>query len=337
MSTDDDAIELPESTVPAGLGASVQGFINEEGARALGSVVLGWIHGLGRLIDLSTLDGVTIAIDYDAALAGLDRGLDGLRPLSRSNSEEMQGVAMSPAVIRDGQVKTHLIFNAAMIAALAVEDAPEDEVQLAIGIIAHECAHVEITAQKEVAIPDARFGARIEGYERTILFQLAEVCWDEYAACRISAPFALNQNEHHAETVAGVVAVARDRSNAAIRSYRRHGDLDRLVGEAGPALCEPMKAVAYLLGGMDGANETWADQSVARQALEAGGYGDLVDELHQALRALWETQGQWDPTLDTFGPLLAIGKRVFEAGGIYFSSGPDSSARIDVPFTLDTI
>lgn len=335
--SDGEAIELPETTVPAGLCASVQGFTSEESARELGSAVLSWVHGLGRLIDLSTLDGVTIAIAYDAALAGLDRGLDGLRPLSRSNSEEMQGVAMSPAVMRDGQVKTHLIFNAAAIAALAVKDAPEEEVQLAIGIIAHECAHVQITAQKEVAIPDARFGARIEGYERSILFQLAEVCWDEYAACRISAPFAIGQNERHAETVAGLVAVARDRSNAAIRSYRHHGDLNRLVGESGPALCEPMKAVAYLLGGMDGANETWADRSAARQAIEAGGYGDVIDELHQALKALWDTQGQWNPTLDTFDPLLAIGKRVFEAGGIYFRSRPDGSAWINVPFTLDTI
>ncbi|WP_436356425.1 hypothetical protein [Brevundimonas sp. CEF1] len=335
--SDDEAIELPETTVPAGLGASVQGFTSEEGARELGSVVLEWICGLGRLINLSTLDGVTIAIDYDAALASLDRGLDGLRPLSRSNSEEMQGVAMSPAVLRDGRVKTHLIFNAGPIAALAVKDAPEEDVQLAIGIIAHECAHVQITAQKEAAIPDARFGARIEGYERGVLFQLAEVCWDEYAACRISAPFAKGQNERHAETVAGVVAVARDRSNAAIRSYRRHADLNRLVGEAGPALCEPMKAVAYLLGGMDGDEETWTDRRALREAVEAAGYGDVVDELHHALRALWDTQDQWDPTLDTFGPLLAIGKRVFEAGGIFFRSGPDGSARIDVPFTLDTI
>lgn len=330
-------IKLSDTTMPAGLSASVQGFTSEEGAQKLGSAVLGWVQGLGCVIDLSMLDGVTIAIDYDGALAGLDRGLDGLRPLSRSNSEEMQGVAMSPAVMRDGQVKTHLIFNAGPIAALAVEDAPEEERDLAIGIIAHECAHVQITAQKEAAIPDARFGTEIEGYERAVLFQLAEVCWDEYAACRISAPFATGQNERHAETVAGVVAVARGRSNAAIRSYRHHGDLNRLVAEAGSALCQPMKAVAYLLGGMDGDGETWADWSAARQAVETGGYGEHVDELHQVLKELWDQQSQWDPTLDTFGPLLAIGKRVFEAGGIYFKTNPDGSARIDVPFTIDTI
>lgn len=334
---DGDAIELPETTVPAGIGASVQGFTNEEGAQRLGLVVLGWIYALGRVIDLSTLDGVTIAIDYDTALAGLDRGIEGLRPLSRSDTSEIQGVAMSPAVMRDGQVKTHLVFNAGMLAALAVEDAPQEEVDLAIGIIAHECAHVQITAQKEVAIPDARFGNPIEGYERAVMFQLAEVCWDEYAACRISAPFAKRQNADHAQSLLGVVPSARDESNAAIRAYRSHHDLNRVVGEAGSALCQPMKIAAYLLGGMDGEGETWADWQDARQAVEAGGYGDLVDELHQALGELWDSQDDWAPTLDTFAPLIAIGKRVFESGGIYFRSQPDGSARIDIPFTLQTI
>lgn len=335
--SDGEAIELPETTVPAGLVMSVQGFTSEEGAKQLGYAVLSCVNTLGRLIDLSTLDGVTIAIDYDAALAELDRGVDGLRPLSRSDSPEMQGVAMSTPVMRNGQVKSHIILNAAVVAALAVEDAPKDEIHQAIGIIAHECAHVQITAQKEFAIPDARFGTRIENYERAVLFQLGEVCWDEYAACRISAPFARNQTERHAEIVAEVVAVALTRSRAAIRSYRRHGDLHRLIEEAGPALCEPMKAVAYLLGGMDGAEETWADHSVARQAIEAGGYGNHVDELQQALRMLWDTQDHWDPTLDTFDPLLAIGKRVFEAGGIHFRNSPDGSTYIDVPVTFDTI
>ncbi len=59
-----------------------------------------------------------------------------------------------------------------------------------IGIIAHECAHVQITMEKELAIPEARLGTRINGYERALMFQLAEVFWDEYAACRLSAPLA---------------------------------------------------------------------------------------------------------------------------------------------------
>ncbi len=72
-------------------------------------------------MDLCRLDGVTVAIDYDAALAGLDRGMEGLRRLTRSNTEEMQGVAMSPAVMRDGNERTHLVFNAEMLVPLSPE------------------------------------------------------------------------------------------------------------------------------------------------------------------------------------------------------------------------
>ena len=111
--TEIDWDNLPLTTIPTDLGLTVKGFENEEGARELGHAVLDAIMLFGRFMDLSALDGVTVAIDYDQALSDLDRGLPGLRPLTRSNTAEMQGVAMSPAVMRDGQVKTHLVFNPA--------------------------------------------------------------------------------------------------------------------------------------------------------------------------------------------------------------------------------
>lgn len=330
--SDGETIELPETTVPAGLTMSIQGFTSEDAAKELGYAVLDCIKTLGRVIDLSTLDGVTIAIDYDAALANLDRGLDGLKPLTRSDSAEMQGVAMSTCVMRGNQVKTHLIFKANVVEALTVEGASAEDIQQSIGIIAHECAHVQINALKELSIPDARLGAQCETYERGVLFQIAEICWDEYAVCRFSAPFAKSQNEQHAEVLIAVVSVARDRSNEAFRSYRLHADDNRLVGEAGRALCEPLKAVSYLLGGLDGADESWADWNDARLAVEAAGYEDLVDELHQSLRELWETQQNWDPTRDTFSPLLQIVRRVFESEGIYFRTESDGLTYIDLAF-----
>lgn len=109
--TEIDWDNLPPTTIPTDLGLTVKGFENEEGARELGHAVLDAIRLFGRFMNLSTLDGVTVAIDYDQALADLDRGLPGLRPLTRSNTAEMQGVAMSPAVMRDGQVKTHLVLD----------------------------------------------------------------------------------------------------------------------------------------------------------------------------------------------------------------------------------
>jgi hypothetical protein len=335
--TDIDWDNLPPSTMPPNLPLSVQGFTNTEAAEKLAHTVGGYIGLIGRFIDVSSLDAVTIAIDYDAALAGLDRGIEGLRPLSRSNSDEIQGVAISSAVLRDGVVKTHLIFNAANVVALIADEATPEDVTTSVGIVAHECAHVQITTQKEAAIPDARFGGRIEGYERAVCFQMAEVCWDEYAACRISAPFAAGQNAQHAQSLISVVANARETANSAIKAYRTHADINQLVAEAGASLCQPMKVAAYLLGGMDGDGIGWAEMSDARQAVEAAGYAQLIDQLHERLIALWESQGEWDPSLDVFAPLMALAKSVFASGGIHFGTNAEGGCRIDVPFTPATM
>mgnify|MGYP005991763967 CR=1 FL=1 len=334
----DDQGQLAPTTV-SGLNVSVKGFDNEDAARQLGQFVGEIVIELGRSLDLTTLDGVTIGVDYDAALASVDRGMSGLRPLSRSDTTEMQGVAMSPAVMRDGVVKTHLVFSAERLVPLIWQgpEVTDDDRAVSVGIIAHECAHVQVTAEKERAIPACRFGTPIEGYEHAVMFQIAEVCWDEYAVCRLSAPFASMQNDTHAATVIACAEVAGDQTDAAIRSYRLHGDLDRLLGEAGPPLCSPLKAVAYLLGGLDGDGADWSSQAAARTAIDDAGYGDIVDELHAELRRLWDTRGSWTPTLDTFALLEAIAKSTFDANGIFFHTNADGDCRIDVPFTPGTM
>lgn len=328
---------LPPTTIPETLSLRVQGFNDPEVATMLGQTVLESVSVMGSFMDLATLDGITVAVDYDAALAGLDRGMDDLRPLSRSDSAEIQGVAMSPAVMRDGEVKTHLVFDAAMLVQLINPDATADDRAESVGIISHECAHVEITARKEEAIPEARFDTRIEGFERAITFQIAEVAWDEYAACRMSAPFAPRQNASHAETLKGVVARARDAANDAIRRYRLHRDIERVVDEAAPPLLQPIKVAAYLLGGMDGARVTWEDVGDVRAIVDAAGYADLIDRLRDILRDMWATREEWTPSLDVFAPLQALATDVLRLGGLTFRSQPDGSCWVDVGYSAETV
>lgn len=334
--TDIDWDNLPQSTRPATAGVTVKGELTEQAALRLGREVLNCVHLMGSFMDLTRLDGVTVATDYDGALAELDRGMEGLRPLSRTNSE-IQGVAMSPAVMRDGEVRTHLVFDAAPIAALALDDASSEDKAVAIQIIAHECAHVQVTAHKEAAIPEARFGTRIDGYERAILYQIAEICWDEYAACRISALFAAGQTEQHRDSLISVLAGARENATAAIKAYRWHGDIDRVMAEAGAPLQQPMKVAAYLLGGMDGAGLAWSDVPEARAAICAARYENHMDDLHRVLQQMWDNQDAWAPSLAEFDPLMDVARAVFADGGIHFETASDGVCRIQIPFTAATM
>ena len=64
-------------------------------------------------LSLAGIDGVTIAYDYDSALAELDRGFGASRPSSRTSDEFAIGVAMCPLVKRDGKVLSHIVLSAA--------------------------------------------------------------------------------------------------------------------------------------------------------------------------------------------------------------------------------
>ena len=103
---------------------------------------------LGSVFDLSHLDGVTVAYDYTQALLDLDRGYTTSHPLTPSEGHAI-GVAMTPSVIRDGVIKSHVPLSAPYIAPIADGDHPH--FQHALHLLAHECAHVEINHKFDAA------------------------------------------------------------------------------------------------------------------------------------------------------------------------------------------
>ena len=56
---------------------SARGFKDAETATRFAHVLAHVVRVVSRYIDLSRLDGITIAYDYDVALAALDRGYEG--------------------------------------------------------------------------------------------------------------------------------------------------------------------------------------------------------------------------------------------------------------------
>lgn len=95
-------------------------------AKELADVIQAVVSALSRDLPLQDLDGITIAADYAAALAQLDRG-DPDAPLVESGALGYGiGVAKPVTVIRDGHRKEHLVV-AASLAEMWI--APEGEVR----------------------------------------------------------------------------------------------------------------------------------------------------------------------------------------------------------------
>lgn len=170
-------------TRPLNVPMSFRGF-DQEAAEETASTLGYMLHEFGKIIDLSALDGMTVAFDYDDALTDLDRGYETVRVLTKT-TEFGTGVAMTPAVLRDCVLKSHIVINAAV--ALMLKDEDKENANLAIHTIVHECAHVEITAAYEKCFPDELLKKRYDTILDCWRWDVIKACWDEYAACRIAS------------------------------------------------------------------------------------------------------------------------------------------------------
>lgn len=335
MSGQIDEPEIP-STMPD-IAVTVLGFDNDYAAECLRLGTRDLVYEIGRYIDISTLDGITVAVDYDAALRGLDRGIEGLLPEERTNDKGLVGVGKSVVVRRDEQFRTHIVLLADLVCVLAFaeEDRNIDDLRTALAIISHECAHVEEHADRDRQFPGVLLGYRATDYVGKLEQQFAESFWGEYAVCRASAPWARNQETRYRENVATRLTGARSRARDAIRSYRLHGDVERVLQEAGAALLEPLRMASYLFGHLDGIAEEELPDIAAELVGADAAIAAAITELVPQMRSLWDRRGEWE----SYDGLIALGQTAFsliDACGVHVTPQANGSAYINVPFTADT-
>src|SRR4051812_32028616 len=110
-STDEEQVRPPESA-PANIPVTPKEFDTAEHASSFGHTIAYAVREISRYINLERLDGITVAFDYDQALADVDGGFDVSRPLRRTSDDKLIGVAMAVPVLRDSTPKSHLVFHA---------------------------------------------------------------------------------------------------------------------------------------------------------------------------------------------------------------------------------
>jgi hypothetical protein len=285
---EEDKVSERPSTRPQNIPMSFQGF--EQDVAEASASTIGWLlHELGKTIDISTLDGMTIAFDYDDALATLERGYETIRTLTKT-TEFGTGVAMTPAVLRDGLVKSHIVVNAAVV--LMLKDEDRENVNLAIHTIAHECAHVEITASFDKCFP----GETLQKFHSTVMeswrWDVIKACWEEYAACKIASDIGHDPLPGYEETFVLAHSQTDERVKQLVRCFEG-GGADPLVGPIFGAYGTMMKFACYMMGAMGAAGRTLADCEAARTALNGHWFAPYFERLNEACEQLYDNFGSW--------------------------------------------
>jgi hypothetical protein len=338
-----DSSEAPDfqalwrsSTMPD-VRITLRAFATQADATQVGEIVGAWLRILGAFFSLKRLDGVTVAYDYDQALAELDKGFGSQKISTATRNEFAVGIAMAVTVLRNGKPRSHLVINAGVVEALKDDENPNHDI--AFGILAHEAAHVHDLEMQDVAFPGVLLQKQV-AYRDGVLLGLATLCWEEYIASRLSASFQHSQQlEWFETTLCAALQDVRERGNNHIREYRLHSDIGKLMERLQVEYGTVLKYSAYLLGHIAGADLSFAsDAPKAASLIESKTFfASTFKEMSGTLETMWATYGHWTEGIEIFAPLKRLIYEFLKIVGVDMQEREGGKCYIDVPFTLETM
>lgn len=309
---------------------SYHGEFDEPQARAISDAISDLLGSAAWTMPLDRLDGITIADDYPAALASLDRGKLGIRSPQTRQDDKGIGVAQCPNVLRDGVLKSHIVLQGFITRNLLSDDA--DQRAHAEYIIANQLAHAGFTQIFDESLPGVLM-SRVDGLDG--LLQVSTYpAWNAYFAGRAAAPFGYAGRFEDEQEIVMIgleelfqaVPEARD-------AYRLHGDMDRFLGEVMPRLAFFFEHAAGLLGHADGLDQdVFFAAPVLTAELEKRELKAWYADFRRDLAYLWDRRGRWD----SFANFLALNRHAERLLWIFPVVPwvvPDGTIRIEVPFT----
>ncbi|WP_406227086.1 hypothetical protein ACI7YU_18665 [Pseudomonas siliginis] len=296
------------------------------------------IVNCGRFMDLSHLDGVTLGFDYDDALASVDLGYESKIAKGYTNSDGLIGVGKMLRVRRDDAMKVHVVLNANVLMDLVDHELESDDFWSAANFLAHELAHVEVNTWFETHSPGVMMAAHQGDWAVAAIRDAAHTIWEEYAACRLSAPFSqgtmttLSYVQSFETSLSGTVPRARE----SIKLYRSHSDRSRLLIDTSRIVALPLKMAAYLMGHLDGLEEELDLVSRCPMTSESG-LEKHFDSLQGELRAAWETRKAWDGLAGVDG-IVDVVLDALETVGVELSLNQEPpGSTVCAPFTAESM
>jgi hypothetical protein len=325
---------LPEITI------SLTGFAREEDAHTLGNIIREFLVFYGKLMDLHGLTRVLVAYDYEGTLANLERGFETENNLAPTQDDIAVGIAMTPAVLQGGTAKSVMVLNAYHLMALAHPDNEELKpyYRRMMYTLAHECGHVHDLAAKVRAFPEKWLKLRLNPRDFS-LFEIAEACWSEYIACRLSAVVSSDEIAADYELTfceqleKGVPAI-----RGYLRQYRMHADVRGVLTECSYIVKKVLVYASYLFGQLAGTGASFQEAAPKAKALleNHSEVNAVVQRLEAVLETMCKSYGSWD-SFEVFDPLKMVALDLFAVAGLHLEDRGEDGTYVNIPYTEDTL
>ncbi len=304
--------------------------VHEELAEEIQEFLHSMLKTIGAKMNLATLDGVTFAADFHQALLDLDRGYKTDFKLTPSDDHGV-GIAMSPRVLRNGELKTHIVLSANSIFSMLKAKRGD----LAVNTVAHECAHVELDQLYEAAFPGYLLRAQ-ENFLNGFRTQCMLTCWNEFGACWRSAEFGPSELLAYESGFLPALEQNRFAANAAIIEYRTDADIRKVLHEVTRLYSDLLKYSAYHLGNLHGLGVDWRTVPSTANALTDHWFLPYFERLDTACKAIAADFGTWSSS-EPFDELRQLAEDLVAAGGMYLQQHDDGRVSVDVPLSIETM
>lgn len=324
--------ERPNSTLAEGFFVSVSGWPDEDSARRFGSCIWALAHELSRYLNLSRLERIFIAWDYEDAVSSVDRG-EGYDPASVTRNEYGQGGGIAIHTVRDGELKHVVVMHAGLVEQLADPDHPD--YYRGLHFLIHELSHVSDLSLLSDTFPGGWQAATGRDGRESVLIPVVNSCQSEYLAQRRAAWAAPQQGLLLLDMLSQAMADVDRQIRTARTQYRSHGNMDVFWPEVAQRTSFLFYALGLVLGHTD-----WVAEEAERHPELMAQYqakleqvaklpsGWLIDVCREAVQPFWMME-RWTG-MEVFEPLLIALERFLNQYSIYTRPNGDG-VWIDMP------
>jgi len=313
--------------------------LDDQIANKVGCMVSDIIKGLSEIdrLDFRRMHKVIVAVDFAQELNEISKLTALGNPIVFTNEDYGIAVAKVLLLPHGSDYEIVPVFNADLLIKLT-EDPATEAFKLMFHLVHHELCHVHDDNKKLDILARVMLKKHYTGKDK-YTGPLAECCWAEYFANFLSSCSA-SETSVSMMTDSLVNAIERTKSqiDAEIRSYRWHGDLDKLMSVFGRHGHFLITTAAYVLGYMDGLNKTLQELSPKAAACLTGSYFENTWQgLHPALREMRAIYPDGWKGLEVYAGIVKLLEDYYAIMGLFLSTAPDGQAYVKVPFTPETM
>ena len=313
--------------MPEEFKISLLGFNSTKDAEAVGEIIGCCTRELSRLFDLSSLDGVTVASNYTKALQDLDRGYESNYQLVPSEGNVV-GVAMTPSVVRDGRLKSHIVLSAGI--AEGINDINGEKFQFFLQTLAHECAHVEINNKFDTVFPNILLRQQYDDERLRIREDLSLACWNEFAATYLSAKIGQDFSPYYEESFLRHLNEAKLLASRSIGDYLDHNNHLRVLSEVAGQYGRLLTLSAYYLGNLSGHGVDPFSEEELSKRISGQWFEPFLKKLHNLLQAIYLEYGAWKD-LSPFERIGDLAEELLANGDITFHYTSEGQLQFNFP------